>query len=105
MEIAEGTCLTVSENGFGKRTGIEDYRLINRGGKGVINIKTTERNGNVVGVKCVPSDREVMIISKKGILIRTNVKNISKVGRNTQGVRVMRLGSDDKVKAIVAFEN
>ncbi len=105
MEIAEGTCLTVSENGFGKRTGIEDYRLINRGGKGVINIKTTERNGNVVGVKCVPEDREVMIISKKGILIRTNVKNISKVGRNTQGVRVMRLGSDDKVKAIVAFEN
>jgi len=105
MEIADGTCLTVSENGFGKRTDIGDYRLINRGGKGVINIKTTERNGNVVGVKCVPEDREVMIITKKGILIRTNVKNISKVGRNTQGVRLMRLGSDDKVKAIVAFEN
>ena len=105
MEIADGTCLTVSENGFGKRTDIGDYRLINRGGKGVINIKTTERNGNVVGVKCVPEDREVMIISKKGILIRTNVKNISKVGRNTQGVRLMRLGSDDRVKAIVAFEN
>ena len=66
MEIAKGDCLSVSEKGYGKRTSIEDYRLINRGGKGVINIKTNERNGKVIGVKCVPEDKDVMFITKKG---------------------------------------
>jgi DNA gyrase subunit A len=103
MELAEGYCLTVSKKGYGKRTDVESYRLINRGGKGVINIKTTERNGNVVGVKCVSEDQEVIFITKNGILIRTNVKDISKVGRNTMGVRLMKLNKGDSVKSIVAF--
>ena len=104
MEIAKGDCLSISENGYGKRTDVNEYRLINRGGKGVINIKTTERNGKVIGVKCVSEDKDVMFITKKGILIRTGISNISKIGRNTQGVRLMKLNSGDSVKAVVALE-
>jgi len=104
MEIAKGDCLSVSEKGYGKRTSIEDYRLINRGGKGVINIKTNERNGKVIGVKCVPEDKDVMFITKKGILIRTGINKISKIGRNTQGVRLMKLNKDDIIKSIVALD-
>ncbi len=104
MEIAKGDCLSVSKNGYGKRTDVNDYRLINRGGKGVINIKTTERNGRVVGVKCVSEDKDVMFITKKGILIRTGISNISKIGRNTQGVRLMKLNSGDSIKAVVSLE-
>ncbi len=104
MEIAEGDCLSVSKNGYGKRTAIKDYRLINRGGKGVINIKTTDRNGKVVGVKCVSEDKDVMFITKKGILIRTGISDISKIGRNTQGVRLMKLNSGDSIKAIVSLD-
>ncbi|MAG20240.1 DNA gyrase subunit A, partial [archaeon] len=74
------------------------YRIIKRGGKGVRNIKTTERNGKVVGVKTVRDGDEVMFVSEKGILIRTPVEGISEIGRNTQGVRLMKLGEKDKVK-------
>jgi DNA gyrase subunit A len=104
MEIAKGDCLSISENGYGKRTSINNYRLIKRGGKGVINIKTSDRNGKVIGVKCVSEDRDVMFITKNGILIRTGISNISKIGRNTQGVRLMKLNSGDSVKAIVTLE-
>jgi DNA gyrase subunit A len=109
MEIArEGTSLlTITENGYGKRTPVEDYRLINRGGKGVINIKTTDRNGKVVSVKTVKDGDEIMAISQNGIVIRTNVKGVAKIGRNTQGVRIMRLRPGDKVTTVakVMFEN
>jgi DNA gyrase subunit A len=104
MEIAKGDCLSISEKGYGKRTSINNYRLIKRGGKGVINIKTSDRNGKVIGVKCVSEDRDVMFITKNGILIRTGISNISKIGRNTQGVRLMKLNSGDSVKAIVTLE-
>jgi len=87
--------LTLTENGYGKRTAVQEYRLINRGGKGVINIICSERNGNVVAVTCVKDTDEVMLISKKGILIRTTCDQISTVGRNTQGVRLMKLSSGD----------
>jgi len=102
MEVAleHGSLLTITENGYGKRSPIKEYRLIGRGGKGVINIKTTERNGNVVGIKTVKDDDEVMILSKNGIVIRIPVKDISDIGRNTQGVRIMRLKEDDKVSTI-----
>ena len=93
------TLLTVTEKGFGKRTPIEDYRLINRGGSGVINIKCTEKNGKVVAVKSVNDEDELMLISKNGIAIRVNAKDISKIGRATQGVRIMRLEPGDKVVA------
>jgi len=99
MVVAEEdkTLLTVTENGFGKRTPISDYRLINRGGSGVINIKTTERNGGVVVIKSVSDEDELMFISVNGQVIRTSSKFISVISRNTQGVRLMRLNKGDNV--------
>ncbi len=91
------TLLTITENGYGKRTPITDYRLINRGGSGVINIKTSERNGKVVVIKEVLDEDELMLISVNGQVIRTSAKFISVIGRNTQGVRLMRLDEGDKV--------
>jgi len=101
MIIAEDakTVLTVCENGYGKRTKIEEYRLIRRGGVGVINIQATERNGDVVAVMDVDDEDEIMLISQSGIIIRTPVRGISSIGRNTQGVRLMRLQENDKVVA------
>jgi len=90
------TLLTITENGYGKRTLISDYRLINRGGSGVINIICSERNGKVISTRSVTSDDEIMLISQKGIIIRTRCNLISTIGRNTQGVRLMRLGAGDK---------
>src|SRR5256885_15670934 len=85
------TLFTMTENGYGKRTAIEEYRLTHRGGKGVIDIKTGERNGNVVAVLQVTDADQVMIITNKGTLIRSRVADVSIIGRNTQGVRVMDL--------------
>lgn len=91
------TALTITENGFGKRSRIGDYRLIRRGGSGVINIQCTNRNGCVVDVKVVDDDDDVMFISRDGIIIRTPAEGISTMGRNTQGVRLMRLREGDIV--------
>ena len=96
----DGTLLTVTENGFGKRTQVSEYRLINRGGFGVRNIICDERNGKVVVVKGVTDEDSVLIISKKGIIIRSPVKQISVIGRNTKGVRLMRLGEGDEVTGL-----
>ena len=88
------TLFTMTENGYGKRTVIEEYRLTHRGGKGVIDIKTGERNGNVVAMLQVADADQVMIITNKGTLIRSRVADVSIIGRNTQGVRVMALSQD-----------
>jgi len=93
----EKKILTITENGYGKKTLISEYRHTNRGGVGVINIKCSERNGKVVAVKQVTDQDELMLISRKGIVIRTASRNISTIGRNTQGVRIMKLKADDKV--------
>jgi DNA gyrase subunit A len=94
--VAEGgTVLTVTENGYGKRTALDEYRLQSRGGKGLINIKTTGRNGRVVGVKFLRRDEEVMLITEKGMIIRLNTADISTIGRNTQGVRLIQLEEGD----------
>ncbi|PIN75836.1 DNA gyrase subunit A [Candidatus Woesearchaeota archaeon CG10_big_fil_rev_8_21_14_0_10_37_12] len=99
--------VTVTEYGFGKRTEISEYRLTARGGVGVINIKITNKNGRVVAIKSVSDTDELMLISQKGILIRTPAKGISITGRNTQGVRVMRLGEGDKLMNVakIAYED
>ena len=89
--------LTVTENGFGKRTPISEYRLINRGGKGVINMKASVRNGKIVSIKTVKDDHELMCITKNGVLIRLGASDMRDIGRNTQGVRIMRLKENDKV--------
>jgi DNA gyrase subunit A len=99
--VEKGTgLLTVTENGFGKRTAEEEYRTQGRGGKGIIDIKTTDRNGRVVGAVQVTDDDEVMLVTTRGILIRMGVKDISVIGRNTQGVRLISL--DDAEEKVVA---
>ncbi|HYZ90050.1 MAG TPA: DNA gyrase subunit A [Myxococcales bacterium] len=85
------TLLTVTENGYGKRTAIDEYRRTHRGGKGIIDIKTSERNGKVVGMQQVTDADEVMIVTNKGMIIRTRVAEVSLIGRNTQGVRLIDL--------------
>ena len=94
--------LTVTENGYGKRTEEAEYRTQSRGGKGLITVKTTDRNGRVAGVCQVHEDDEVMIISNEGMLIRMAVKEISMIGRNTQGVRLITLNSKDEKVVSVA---
>jgi DNA gyrase subunit A len=95
------TVLTACENGYGKRTPVEDYRLTRRGAKGVINIKTTERNGEVVGVKAVRDGDELMMITKGGQVVRIGISGqLREMGRNTQGVRLLKLDEKDKLIAI-----
>jgi DNA gyrase subunit A len=102
MEVVAGAeyLLTVTEHGFGKRTLIEEYPLRNRGGKGVITIQTTERNGMVVGARLVGDQDEVMLISDKGKIIRTKAGGISVIGRNTQGVKLIGLAPGERLVAM-----
>jgi DNA gyrase subunit A len=93
----DSSMLVVCENGYGKRSAIADYRVTNRGGKGIINIKTTERNGEVVAIKEVLDLDELILITKDGIANRQAVKHINVIGRNTQGVRLISLGPGDIV--------
>lgn len=104
MEVAPSNTkkelLTVCENGYGKRTELSEYRNQRRGGSGVITIKTTERNGNVVGIHLVDDSDDLMIITEKGKIVRIHCKDISVVSRNTQGVRLVKLEEGDKVSSV-----
>ena len=93
----QAALLTICSNGYGKRTTVEEYSTIHRGGKGVIDIKTTERNGGVVACREVLDEEEVMIVTQNGIMIRVPVGGISQIGRNTQGVKVINLDEGDRV--------
>jgi DNA gyrase subunit A len=95
-----GSLLTVCANGYGKRTDFSEYRQQNRGGKGVIDIKTTDRNGSVVAVACVKEGDQVMLMSAGGMTVRIPVDEVSVIGRNTQGVRLMNIDADDRVTAV-----
>ncbi|HUW19974.1 MAG TPA: DNA gyrase subunit A [Sedimentisphaerales bacterium] len=101
MVVAEenASLLTVCENGYGKRTNLDDYRAQSRAGIGLINIKTTERNGKVVAIEAVQDQDELMMITANGIIIRTGLEQIRSIGRNTQGVRLIKLGEGDKLVA------
>jgi len=101
----EGDILTATENGYGKRSQTSEYPTKGRGGKGVIDIKTTERNGNVVGAVQVQDSDEVMLITNNGTLIRTAVDGISVLGRNTQGVRLIRTSDEEKLVQVVRVVN
>ena len=92
--------LSVCENGYGKRTAFEEYRTQNRGGSGVITIKTTQRNGGVVGIKLVDESKDLMVITEKGMAIRIRCEQIRSVGRNAQGVRLVRLDDNDKIARV-----
>ena len=94
------TLLTVCENGFGKRTDFSAYSAQHRGGQGVINIKTTERNGNVVALIDVRDEDELIMITSKGMVIRTPANSIRSIGRNTQGVKLFSVDEDDKVVSV-----
>jgi DNA gyrase subunit A len=95
--------LSVTENGFGKRTDVEEYRLQSRGGKGVINVKTTARNGKVVGIQLVDETSELIVISQYGKIIRIDTTTVRAAGRSTQGVKLLNLEEGDKVAAAVVI--
>lgn len=100
----DGEVLTVTAEGYGKRTAADEYREQTRGGKGIINTKITDKTGLVVGIKVVRPGQELMLITSEGIVIRFDVSEISVISRNTQGVRLMRTDEDDKVVAVAAVE-
>jgi DNA gyrase subunit A len=101
MQVAEkeGLILSISENGFGKRTPLEDYRLTARGAKGVINMKVTSRTGKVVSVMEVTEESDLIIITQQGKIIRIDSTEIRQAGRSTQGVRLVRMEEGDRVAA------
>jgi DNA gyrase subunit A len=97
---ADGMVLNITENGYGKRTRLEEFTRHKRGGQGMIAIQTSERNGGVIGAILVNETDEIMLITSGGVLVRTRVSEISVVGRNTQGVRVIRLDKKEKVVGV-----
>jgi DNA gyrase subunit A len=91
------TLFAVTENGYGKRTSIDEYPVQKRGGKGVISIKTTQRNGRVVSILLVEEENDLMLMTNIGKIIRMPIKGISVISRNTQGVKLMGLESDERI--------
>ena len=106
MEVLrdDAAVLTLTENGYGKRTAIDEYRVTGRGGLGIINIQTTGRNGRVVGVACVTETDEVMFITQQGMVLRTPARNVSIIGRNTQGVRLIDMDEGDRAVSVARLE-
>ena len=102
--VGEGDILTATENGYGKRTPVAEYPVQGRGGQGVISIQTTERNGRVVGAIQAMPDAEIMLISSRGTLVRTPASDVSVIGRNTQGVRLIRLDEGEQLVGIDLIE-
>jgi DNA gyrase subunit A len=100
----DSVMLTVTENGYGKRTPVSEYRLQSRGGKGVINIITSERNGDVVSMKAVRDSDQIILITRDGQVIRTGVAEISVIGRNTQGVTLFKTEAGNKVISMAVIE-
>ena len=98
------TLLAITENGFGKRTELDEYRVQNRGGRGVITYKITPKTGNIVGIRMTKEDDDVMLITNSGTIIRINVKDVSILGRATQGVTLMRTNENEKVVSIETVE-
>ncbi|MBL1259490.1 MAG: DNA gyrase subunit A [Thiotrichaceae bacterium] len=103
--VDDGDVLTVTEKGYGKRTAMSDYPVHGRGGRGVISIQTSSRNGNVVGADLVHEDDELMLITNGGTLVRTRVNEVSIQGRNTQGVRLIRLSDDERLVGLDRIAN
>ena len=102
MEVlqSEATLLTVTKNGYGKRSYIEDYRTQTRGGKGVFSIKTSKRNGKMVSLLLVDDNDELMMVTDKGKLIRTSIESINVISRNTQGVKLINLSPKETLIGI-----
>jgi DNA gyrase subunit A len=106
MPNKDNEILTVSENGYGKRSKVEDFRKTKRGAKGVIAMQLSERNGKLISANQVSEEDQVILISNKGTLVRTKVSEISVIGRNTQGVKVIKLKASEKLNGMaLALEN
>ncbi|MDY3547118.1 DNA gyrase subunit A [Riemerella anatipestifer] len=103
-DIENETVLVVSEKGYGKRTAVEDYRITNRGGKGVITLNITEKTGQLIAIQSVVDGNDLMIINKSGVAIRMSVDNMRVMGRNTQGVRLINLKNNDEIAAVAKVE-
>jgi DNA gyrase subunit A len=99
-QTVSSTIFTVTENGFGKRTELDEYRVQSRGGKGVITIKTSERNGCVVDIKQVTDDNDLMLITDQGKIIRNRITDTRVIGRNTQGVKLMVTEEHERIVAV-----
>ena len=96
----ESNILVVSEKGYGKRSNLEDYRITNRGGKGVKTLNISEKTGNLVAIKNVDDNNDLMIINKSGIVIRMSVEDLRVMGRATQGVKLINIKEDDSIAAV-----
>jgi len=105
IDDAETTVLVVSEKGYGKRTDIDDYRVTNRGGKGVKTLNITEKTGNLVAIKGVTDKEDLMIINKSGIIIRIAISELRTMGRATQGVRLITLKNNDEIASVAKIEH
>ncbi|MDN3605833.1 DNA gyrase subunit A [Kaistella yonginensis] len=103
-DVVNETVLVVSERGYGKRTAVEDYRVTNRGGKGVITLNVTEKTGKLIAIQMVTDDDGLMIINKSGVAIRMGMDEMRVMGRNTQGVKVINLKKNDEIAAIAKVE-
>lgn len=103
-DVEHETVLVVSEKGYGKRTAVEDYRITNRGGKGVITLNITEKTGNLIAIQNVTDEDGLMIINKSGVAIRMGMDEMRVMGRNTQGVRMINLKKNDEIAAIAKVE-
>jgi DNA gyrase subunit A len=100
ITAADGSILTATEHGYGKRTKLCEFPVQGRGGQGVFGIQTSKRNGRVIGALQVEDDDEIMLISAHGTLVRTPVSDVSELGRNTQGVRLIRLKENEKLAGV-----
>ena len=100
----KATLLAITENGFGKRTELDEYRVQTRGGKGVITYKITPKTGNIIGIRIVSEDEDIMLVTNSGTIIRLKVTDVSVLGRSTQGVTLMRTSGDEKVVSIETIE-
>jgi DNA gyrase subunit A len=105
IDNPETTVLVVSEKGYGKRTDIDDYRVTNRGGKGVKTLNITEKTGNLVAIKGVTDNEDLMIINKSGVIIRIAVSELRVMGRATQGVRLITLKGNDEIASVAKVEH
>ena len=105
LKAREKFVLSISENGYGKKTSHTDYRVTNRGGKGIIGIVNSPRNGNITSSFPVFEGDEILISTNKGRVIRVAVKEIRTAGRNTQGVRIKKLSGTEKVVSVIKIEN
>ena len=101
MNNDEMRILTITEEGYGKRTKLSEYRLTSRGGKGIINAKLNDKTGKIVDVKIVTENDEIMLITSEGTLIRTSVNNVSVIGRSASGVRIMKVRNNEKIASVV----